>query len=587
MAGWWSPIVAWVRQGFLASHDRECRPEDRTPANRAQKELENASTVTLLFADPRPPKPAAPTREKGVGHMVRRDHGIRVLGGVIQFKLHRQSASARVGSAVLLYKKPHPARRNVMLLVVALVLGLTANGQTPVADNKPPRDTPQALKAALEAEGFLVQKGKFKVVDLFGMYDAGLVPSCFGNNPAAPYLLPLVPLGPGQTPENLPIPNPITDYPLVSEDKGLYMEYFLRPDEAIVLVGKTPPEVKYFGLRSYLVRRYSPADNGYKYIFASLGDTANNFTTATVDSADPYQQPVMFISTADAGIDRRIRAAASAAGYAPGIINTDVMPAPMIKLGSTGTPDSFLMLQRAALFADPLAQQAYYANPGMTVFRITPKSATNLEPFAVPELRIKGTGHTNELDLLETEEELGRAILARYDYLSPRDLQTSVAFEAGYDAIQRNTNALGDNRDTIYLRSDNFFLRERPDDFVIVYGANHAATGKATYSNFGVYGRIALNGVGSVDNTVFPTAEEFLLGNPLARYFYVYKIARHCDSNESLPCLAIPTGPGAAGIPVTQPAFLAFRAYVEPSTKVGPAYEEVLYDRAIKFNPHQ
>jgi hypothetical protein len=473
-----------------------------------------------------------------------------------------------------------------MLLAAALVLGLTANGQTPVADNKPSRGSPQALKAALEADGFFVQNGTFKKVDLFAMYDAGLVPSCFGNNPAAPYLLPLVPLGPGQTPENLPIPNPLTDYPLAPEDKGLYMEYFLRPDEAIVLVGKTPPEVKYFGLRSYLVRRSVSANSAYGYLFASLGDTANNFTTATAGSENPYQQPVMYISTADAGIDARVRAAAAAAGYAPDIINTDVLPAPMINLGSTGTPDSFAIVQRAALFADPLvAQPAYYANPGMTVFRITPKRAANLKPFAVPELRIKGTGHTNELDLLKTEEELGRAILARYENLLPRDLQTSVAFEAGYDAIQRDTNALGDNRDTIYLRSDNFFLLDRPDDFVIVYGANHTATGKAIYSNFGVYGRIALNGVASVDDANFPTAEEFLPGNPLAKYFYVYKIARTCDGNESLPCLKIPIGPGSTGIPVTQPVTLAFRAYVEPSTKVGPTYEEVLYDRAIKFNP--
>jgi hypothetical protein len=91
--------------------------------------------------------------------------------------------------------------------------------------------------------------------------------------------------------------------------------------------------------------------------------------------------------------------------------------------------------------------------------------------------------------------------------------------------------------------------------------------------------------VGSVDNPSFPTAEQFLPGNPSAKYFYVYKIARHCGPSEDVPCLAIPTGPGAAGIPVYQPAFLAFRAYVEPSTKVGPEFEEVLYDQAIQFNP--
>ena len=221
----------------------------------------------------------------------------------------------------------------------------------------------------------------------------------------------------------------------------------------------------------------------------------------------------------------------------------------------------------------------------MTVFRITPKQQGTSEPFAVPDLRVKGTGNTGELDLLPTEEELGQAILAKYSYLKAQDLQPSVAFEAGYDAIQRGTDALGDNRDTIYLQSSNFFLGDRPDDFVIVYGANHQATGKATYSNFTVYGRIPLNGVAAVDSTNFGTAEDFLPGNPLAKYFYVYKIARHCDHADSVPCVEVPTGPGSAGIPLTQPALVGFRAYLEPSTKVGPTFEEVLYDRAIKFNP--
>jgi hypothetical protein len=91
--------------------------------------------------------------------------------------------------------------------------------------------SPQALKMALERDGFIVQEGTFKKVDLFAMYDAGLVPSCFANNAAAPYLIPLVPLSPGETAPTLTGTEPnslITDYPLVEEDKGLYMEYFLR-----------------------------------------------------------------------------------------------------------------------------------------------------------------------------------------------------------------------------------------------------------------------------------------------------------------------------------------------------------------------
>jgi hypothetical protein len=410
-------------------------------------------------------------------------------------------------------------------------------------------------------------------------------------NAAAPYLIPLVPLSPGETPPTLngqPPSTLITDAGIAPEDQGLYMEYFLREDEAIVLVGKTPPKVKYFGFTNYLTRRYIPKNKGYSYIFGSLGDTTNNYTIATANSKRPYNQPMVFISTADSDIDRRIRAAAAAAGYPSDIINTSVFPAPLVNFGlptPDSFPDTFLLLQRAALFASQDEKDKYYNDPGVTVFRITPRQPAFPRPFLVPDLRVKGTGDTNELNLLPTEHELGEAIRKKYSYLAPRSLEPSVAFVAGYEAVQDDTNAYGDNRDTIYLRSDNFFLEDNPDDFVVVYGVNHVKTGKAVYSNFSVYGKRALNGVGSVDNSSFPTAEQFLPGNRFAKYFYVYKIARQCTPNEEIPCLPISTKPPAEGIEVDQLAFLAFRAYVEPSTKVGPEFEEVLYDQAIKFSP--
>jgi hypothetical protein len=31
---------------------------------------------------------------------------------------------------------------------------------------------------------------------------------------------------------------------------------------------------------------------------------------------------------------------------------------------------------------------------------------------------------------------------------------------------------------------------------------------------------------------------------------------------------------------------IAFRIYLEPSTKIGPAYPEILYDRIIGFSPN-
>jgi hypothetical protein len=38
---------------------------------------------------------------------------------------------------------------------------------------------------------------------------------------------------------------------------------------------------------------------------------------------------------------------------------------------------------------------------------------------------------------------------------------------------------------------------------------------------------------------------------------------------------------------LNQPAFVAFRAYLELQTKVGPEFEELLYDQAIEFSPRR
>ncbi len=79
------------------------------------------------------------------------------------------------------------------------------------------------------------------------------------------------------------------------------------------------------------------------------------------------------------------------------------------------------------------------------------------------------------------------------------------------------------------------------------------------------------------------TAEEYLPDNPNAKYLYVYKIARNCNGDPH--CFEVPTGPGAYGIGLDQPLFIAWRSYLEKATKTGPSYSEIVYDRAIKFDP--
>jgi hypothetical protein len=42
------------------------------------------------------------------------------------------------------------------------------------------------------------------------------------------------------------------------------------------------------------------------------------------------------------------------------------------------------------------------------------------------------------------------------------------------------------------------------------------------------------------------TAEEYLPGNPAAKYLYVWKMARNCSGEVN--CTEVPTGPGSYGI---------------------------------------
>ena len=276
-------------------------------------------------------------------------------------------------------------------------------------------------------------------------------------------------------------------------------------------------------------------------------------------------------------------------------------------MGLENNSDTFGIFIRPALFADKEAGAAYINNTPATVFRVTPRNTTGLDPYEYPDLRVQGTGAT-ELDLTDDLDDLRDAILERYDNLKATELPTSIGFPRGSDAIQRGIDAVGPSNDAAYLWSANQtvnsptppffdttqyydFLRNPPitlgndtNEFIIVYGVNHVATGKATYSSFSLYGADVWNGVGSITDADFSgTAEGYLPDNPNAKYLYVYKIARNSGSDPH--CFELPSGIGSYGIEPDQPLFIIWRSYLENATSTGPSYNELVYDRAIKFEP--
>jgi hypothetical protein len=107
------------------------------------------------------------------------------------------------------------------------------------------QDTAQRLTTALTQRGYVVQAGQ---VRFFQPEDCLALENCAGNNPSSPYGLYCLPAAPDETvAKTYESPCP--------PESNLRWVWRLRPDEAVVFLGKTPPEARYFSFRSYLFSR--------------------------------------------------------------------------------------------------------------------------------------------------------------------------------------------------------------------------------------------------------------------------------------------------------------------------------------------
>ena len=459
------------------------------------------------------------------------------------------------------------------------------------------------LIANLERGDFIVTPGKAEKFDPISKYcdPDSRYPNALYANFGAPYTAAGVPPSPrddttGQ--EKPGLPNE------VYEVTGELPIFRLAPDEAIVLVGTTPPPAAYFSYQIYLATRKYPHSGKIlpELLLNSLGDTVNLQTINTV-GPDPFEAPMVFIYTADQGVDARIRAALRRAGYPASIINTIVIPSATLKLGFELGSDTLLVANRNALFEEKADGEKYVDDPTFKVLRVTPESEGTLDPFPAPPLRIRGTGET-EIDLTPTLAKLREAILNEYEggYVAEEYITKTVANE-GYDFTERKVTTLGDTRDALYLGAGNlpvFDLNQeltlKEGEFLIAYGLNHMATGKATYVNLNAYtsndSKMALGSVFPIN--LQDSAYQFLSA-PEADMTYAYKISRSCEEGEPF-CLELKVPiegctikgkepPENIILTDTSPLGVIFRLYLQPSTSIGAAFPEVVYDKLIKFTP--
>lgn len=436
------------------------------------------------------------------------------------------------------------------------------------------------FRSLLEAN-FDIIEGSYEAIDSlqYCLAQPPLLSDCQGNNFGEPYL--------GyrfdKVPKDQTVPN-----------TGLYT-FRLREDEALVFVGKTPPPMAYFGFTTYLFYRHTATPDPLN-LYANLADTINNLTIQTRrPQKGPFDRPFMLITTADRRTQGLVRRAAAAAGFPPALINTDVIPSSIVHMGLSYDADEFQCLMRTAVPEDQDALDNYLKNPGGTLLRLTPRRRATPSPFPAPTLRVRGTGAT-EFDLLPDLEMLRLKLLKGNTGYYAQEFDFGVKSVDGIDYIQRDKFIRGPTRDTVYLTTGPsttagpgpFTLG--PDDFLVVFGVDHAATGKASYSQLTVYQmQMALGFASQTIQLLSGSAEAYLPDNPNAKYLYAYKIARDCKGDPN--CLDLSQAAADLNekygytLDLTGDLQLVFRAYLETATGVGPYWYELLYDRAIQFTP--
>jgi hypothetical protein len=436
------------------------------------------------------------------------------------------------------------------------------------------QDTTERLAAAIRRGGYAVQAGELR---FFGVDDCLALPQCYGNNPSSPYGVYCLPPAPGERLE------PVATPPCPA-DGSLRWAWRLREDEALIFVGQTPPPAQYFSFRSYVFSRKGWL--GRRELFASLGDSLNLQVIAAAGkphgtAGDPFGRETVVITTADRRFDALLRQWLASSGAPEEIVNTDVIPRDLTRMGMAKDSDEFAMLMRVAQFVDAAAGERYTRTPPATVLRVTPPTPMPIAPLPVPSQRPRGT-QTSEAWLKPALDLLIDAVRAKHAGAEVKRRRMRTPLLSGLTCLKRRTPCFGDNADAVYSVSLPTRLSDDPRDFLIVVGVQHETTGKATSTSLAVYNTPRLMGIAAVTgDALLHSAERFLPTHPQRHYLYAYKFARDCQGEPY--CSVVPQGP--LGVPLDIRLNLIERAYLEPRTHTGPLASQIVPPQVLHVCP--
>ncbi|MFR9797691.1 hypothetical protein ACL02U_17550 [Streptomyces sp. MS06] len=536
----------------------------------------------------------------------------------------------------------HVAPRIRASLTCAILLAAAGCGQQQAGTGSGTSGDPikAGLVANLQKSGFDVSPGYARLYTQQDCkdYTYPKLKNCLANNPAAPYVVPVVKTWPGE------YDDPAMVNAFGATRPGYTSSYRLDARDALVMYGRMPPPGRYMSIQTFELSQQGhwktsdylkwqrttdvipmqylfdtiPPD-GQKsdrtQSFSSLGDTVNNVGMKR-QSGYSFDKDRYFIVTPSATTDRAVRRALQAQGVPAEDIFTEQIPdrdshGEIGPLGMGRNAIDFFTTFRYAL-PDPGQEQAaekWRSNPPMTVMRVrAPASAGPVQRYGsltyakrTADSEAGLAGDMANLISAVCDRVRSTAHLRAEDCTHPLPESTKMADPVrdfgwtGPYCRKINMNCLGDQQDAAY-----FVAPPLPLDSGQVYAVVDTLateTGNATYSALSINDASLLAGVANVlDTTLKGSADGYsnTVGN--SGKLFVHYFTRDCAVLRGLPdwprnCSSISTqllpshlDTAAEGDPALHGEFMAaLRDYVKPGTERGPDSSKLLYPRILTF----
>lgn len=445
------------------------------------------------------------------------------------------------------------------------------------------------------------------------------VGSCYFNNPAAPYVIPVLPYWPDE------FVDPATRNAFGETAAGVTAVHRFDPHEAILIAGPLPPEAAYFGIQSYLFSREGTwqSDNAtYDFIvnqlgagsiffhtlpgnparigsFDSLSDSNNNVVIERQSGAS-WNQVRYFIITPDRYMDKMVRQALRKLGVAEQDTFTEPIPSNM-NFGLGPHADDFATFIRYSMPKDGGApgtpSDMWRHDPTLIVLRIRdPRADRPAWPYPAwnadsPETRTAVDEHGLKGDM----DALVEQVSARWDQpcsqagcqgtaLSLVDTQSYPMNLVGPLCDDIGMDCLADSQDASYQFRPGIGFE---DGYVYaVVGTLGTKTKNAVYVSLGVNNARLRLGAVNVDGQHLEASTASYSGISNLDKLFVYYFARDCTGPEMEAltggyCTTIEDSP--LKVPYGVKATIVERDYISHGTQRGPDSTRLLPSVVLKL----